>query len=233
MKTLATLIFLSISIVLSSCGEHIKGNGRIEERQQDLDHFNSIHLSGIFEVQLIEGDEQIEVITDENLHEHIHIALEDNDLVIDTKDKYLSAEKILLRIHYSELEAIDVSGAVSLASEGQFNSNHVSLDVSGACEGSLDVDVDDLDVEISGGGELTLAGNADFVRIRVSGAGEINALDLHVMEADFDITGAGEIEMTVENKLDVEVTGAGEVRYAGNPALSKKVTGAGEITQIC
>lgn len=232
MKSLATLILLSSVFIFTACGEHIKGNGKVEERQQNLDHFTSIDLSGMFEVELIEGDEQIEVITDENLHDHINISVKNGELIIDTRDKYLDAEQILLRIYYRDLNEIDVSGAVSLNTENQLQTNHFTLDVSGACEGNLNVAVEELEIEISGGGELTLSGEANHLDIDVSGAGEIKALDLIAQEADLEITGAGEIELSVENRLNVEVTGAGEVRYLGDPTISKSVTGAGEITQL-
>lgn len=186
----------------------------------------------MFEVELIEGDEKIEVVTDENLHEHINIAVKNDELIIDTRDKYLDAEQVLLRIYYQDINEIDVSGAVSLNTENQLQTNHFSLDVSGACEGNLNVAVEDLEIEISGGGEPTLSGEAHHLDIDVSGAGEIKALDLQVQEADLQITGAGEIELSVENRLNVEVTGAGEVRYSGDPTISKSVTGAGEITQL-
>ena len=232
MKSIATLIILSSAFLFNACGEHIKGNGKIEERQQNLDHFSSIDLSGMFEVLLIEGEERIEVVTDENLHEHINITVKNDELIIDTRDKYLDAEQVLLRIYYRDLNEVDVSGAVSINTENQLRTNHFTLDVSGACDGKLNVAVEDLGIEISGGGELTLSGEANHLDIDVSGAGEIMALDLIAQEADLQITGAGEIELSVEKRLNVEVTGAGEVRYSGDPTISKSVTGAGEITQI-
>ena len=87
------------------------------------------------------------------------------------------------------------------------------IDVSGACEGDLDIEAESLDIE-------------------VSGAGEINALDLQAQKVHVGITGAGEIEVSAEEALDVAITGAGEVRYAGDPVVNKKISGAGEITQI-
>ena len=232
MKSLATFILLSTALILSAFGEHIKGNGKVEERKQNLDHFSSIDLSGMFEVGLIEGDEKIEVVIDENLHEHINIAVKNDELIIDTRDKYFDAEQVLLHIYYRAINEIDVLGAVSLNIENQLQTDHFSLDVSGSCQGNLNVAVEDLEIEISDGGERTLSGEAHHLNIDVYRALEIKALDLKVQEADLQIPGAGEIELSIENRLNVEVTRAGEVRYSGDPTISKSVTGAGEITQI-
>ena len=232
MKSSFIAILVVFLFCLSSCGEHINGNGKVVELQQSLDPFNSIDISGFFEIVLIEGKEGIEVITDENLHEHIDIRVKDRRLVIDTEDNYLDADELTLRIYYKDLNEIDVSGAVELTSEGVIETKSFRLEVSGACDGDLELDAKELEIDISGGGEIDLAGQADRVDIRISGAGEINGLQLKSKDAQIDITGAGEVELDVEKSLDISVTGAGEIRYSGDPEVTKKVSGAGEITQI-
>jgi len=163
---------------------------------------------------------------------HIDIRVKDQRLVIDSEDKYLDAEELTLRIYYKDLNEIDVSGAIELTSEGVIETKRFRIEVSGACDGELELDAKELEIDISGGGEIDLAGRADRVDIRISGAGEINGLQLKSKDAQIDITGAGEVELDVEKSLDISVTGAGEIRYSGDPEVTKKVSGAGEITQI-
>ncbi len=232
MKNIASIILVASAFLFNSCAEHIKGNGNVQSREQDLESFEAIVLSGMFDVELTEGKEKIEVVTDENIHEHISVRVSDNTLVVSSQDKYLNAEQLLLRISYKSLKKVNISGAAEIKSKDPINSKQFKLDVSGACEGDLEFDVKELDIDISGGGELNLRGKADYVDIHISGAGEINGLDLQAQEAKFDITGAGEIEMAVEKALGVAITGAGEVRYFGNPAVNKNITGAGEIKQL-
>jgi len=99
MKLGYALIVLALTGLLSSCGERIEGNGNVVEVSHELDAFDEVEISGVFQVELIKGGSSIEVITDENLHEHISIEVEDGELSIDTENKFLEAEKLLLRIH--------------------------------------------------------------------------------------------------------------------------------------
>lgn len=235
MKTayLFTIALLSLfALGLSSCGEQIHGNGNIVEVKHDVDDFNEIDISGVFEVELIKGGSKVEVITDENLHEHISIKSDVGELDINTNDKYLQSDQLLLRIFYDDLEEIDVSGAIQITSDKTIKSKSFEFDVSGACDGELDFDVKNLEVEISGGGELTLSGEADEAHFKISGAGDIDAMELEVKEASIDVTGAGEVEIAVSDKLDVDVTGAGDVKYKGDPVITKSISGAGEVKQV-
>lgn len=232
MKIGYTLLAALIIGVLSGCGERIEGNGHVVEVSHDVERFDEIELSGVFEVELIKGGSSVEVITDENLHEHINIEVRDGELTIDTEDKMLDAEKLLLRIHYKSIEEIDVSGAVEITTNEAIKGKSFELEISGACDGALDVDVNELRIEISGGGELELNGRADDARIKISGAGEIEGAELRTKLTDIDITGAGDVEIAVSERLEVHITGAGDVKYVGDPEVHKSITGAGSVTKL-
>lgn len=232
MKLGYALIVLALTGLLSSCGERIEGNGNVVEVSHELDAFDEVEISGVFQVELIKGGSSIEVITDENLHEHISIEVEDGELSIDTENKFLEAEKLLLRIHYKDLKEIEVSGAIEISADETINEKSFELEVSGTCDGALDVNVDELIIEISGGGELELTGKADEVHIKISGAGEIEASELNAKRADIDITGAGDIEIAVSDRLKVHVAGAGDVKYVGDPEIEQSITGAGSVSKL-
>ncbi|MEQ9186111.1 MAG: head GIN domain-containing protein [Cryomorphaceae bacterium] len=232
MKVGYTLLTVLIIGMLCSCGERIAGNGNVVEVSHDVDRFDEIDISGVFEVELIKGGSSVEVITDENLHEHIYIEVRDGELMIDTEDKMLDAEKLLLRIHYKSIEEIDVSGAVEIVTHEAIKGKSFELEISGACDGALDLDVDELSIEISGGGELELNGRADDTRIKISGAGEIEGSTLKTQHADIDITGAGDVEIAVSERLEIHITGAGDVKYIGDPEVQKSITGAGSVTKL-
>lgn len=232
MKQIAFACIAIAALTLSSCGERIQGNGNVVEVSHELSSFDEIDISGMFEVELLKGGSEVEVITDENLHEHINVKVEDDRLIIDTDDKYLEADKLLLRIQYDDLESVEASGAIELSVDKTLKSDEFSLDVSGACDARMDVNVDLLDIEISGGGEIELTGKADEVNFDISGAGDIDAIDLKTKVASIDVTGAGEVKITVSDRLDVDITGAGDVRYKGDPEINQSITGAGSVEKL-
>lgn len=231
--TMRTFALLSIiAIALTSCGEVIRGNGNVIKTERELADFHKIKTSGAYEIVLIEGGHRIEIQTDENLHEHITTSVEEGALVISSEGKHLQAEELTLLIYFEELDEIDMSGAVELSSKEILEGKGLEIELSGAGDIDLKLDVEQFEMELSGGGDVDLSGVAHIVDMEITGAGDVRALGLITEEATLDITGAGEVEITVEKMLDVEITGAGEVKYSGSPEVKQSITGAGELKQV-
>jgi hypothetical protein len=229
MKTKIALFILSLAFGLTACGEHIEGNGNVAEVTHQVSDFEEISISGVFEVELIPGGSYVEVITDENLHEHINVSVEDGELHIDTDDKMLEAETLKLRIAYEHLEEIEVAGAVHLYSSKPILSDRFEFEVAGACDADLLVQVDELEMAIKGGGEINVGGSCDRAVFEISGAGDIDAFELNAEEVEVAIMGAGDVKVNATDQLEVVIRGAGDVLYKGDPEVEKDITGAGSV----
>lgn len=225
-------LMVLLVMTCAACGETIRGNNEITSRSREVDTFHELSTSGFFEIELAEGSPRVEVETDDNLHEHIVTEVKNGVLHVHTNNKHLIAEKLKITVFYEQLSAVNVSGAAEITSRESIQGGSFSLDISGAGEANLGMNVEHLEVEISGGGDLKLGGSAETVNFEISGAGQIEALPLHAREADIEVNGAGEIGITVEEKLTVDIAGAGEVKYAGNPEVIQNITGAGELKQL-
>jgi len=231
MKKMIALSAVAV-VLLSSCAEHINGNGVIEERTHEVKAFDQIDIAGTFEIHLFQGKPSLEIIADENLHEHIKVQNENGELKISTEGKYLDSDDLILRISSKSIEEIELAGATELISKDKIRTESLEIELAGASSAELEVNAEDLEIDISGGAEVVLEGKVENLQIDISGAGEIMALDLVSANADVDVAGAGEIELTVKKKLDVSIAGAGEVRYKGDPEISQSIAGAGEIEKI-
>lgn len=229
-RSFVVLVFLALS--MAACGETIRGNGEITSTSRELDVFEEINTSGVFEIELAVGRPKVEIEADDNLHEYVLTEVKNGVLHVHSSDKHLIAKKLKLVIFCEGLKALDISGAAEIKSRDELKGETFTLSISGAGEAELGLNVDQLNLEISGGGDLDLGGRAGVAEIEVSGAGQIDALPLHVNRADIEVTGAGEIRISVEESLNVDITGAGEVSYAGNPEVTKNITGAGELKQL-
>ena len=227
------VILLLPALLFTACGETIRGDGNVTTESREVDDFHSIQVSGIFEIELIEGDGKVEVVADANLHEHILTKVRDGKLKIYTENKYLKGEELLIRIYYDQLNSISLAGAAKVGSKSTIRGKSFELEVAGAAEAELKVRVTRLVLDLAGGSEVKISGSAEMAEIDIAGAGDVEGLDLQTQQCSIDISGAGEIEIGVEQSLDVNVTGAGEVRYRGNPSeINRSITGAGEVKQI-
>ena len=80
--------------------EKIKGNKFIKVKQHQIANFNELILNENFEVFLLKGDSpQIEIETDENLHDVIQFSVTDNGVLsIKTTHQITSKKKLNIRI---------------------------------------------------------------------------------------------------------------------------------------
>lgn len=231
-KFIYTLLLFATLGITTACNETIDGNGNIITESREITSFEELEVSGVFEIILAEGKPGLTIECDENLLEHIHVERDGDALSISTKDVYLNSDNLVLHVTYDELEEIDLAGASELINSGIFKGKSLEIDVSGASSMKLSIDVESLEVNSSGGVEISLSGVATSASFDMSGASDIHALDLQTEECDIDISGAGEVKISVSESLEVDISGAGEVQYKGEPTIRQSISGVGELTQL-
>ncbi|MCK5691315.1 MAG: DUF2807 domain-containing protein [Bacteroidales bacterium] len=83
---------------------------------------------------------------------------------------------------------------------------------------------------ITGAAEFEISGANQFeLDIYITGTGNIDAFDMEVDDCYIQITGAGNCEVSVINKLDVVISGVGNVWYMGDPTVTTEVSGVGNV----
>ena len=103
------------------------------------------------------------------------------------------------------------------------------LDVAGASQLVLDVDVDTLYTRMGLAGRMEAMGDADVHELKIRGASEVESFDLLTNSTSVNIIGAGNCEVNAQNDLDVSITGAGIVYYKGNPTITQNINGLGQV----
>jgi hypothetical protein len=239
MKTNRTIINQGLFIlaifmltIYSGCdvfGE--RGNGNVSSETRSVSFFNSIDVSGAFDVYITQGTAQSVIVeTDENLQKLIKTKVEDNILYIETKEPISHSTCMKIHLTVTELKKIDVSGAVDIRTENKLTVPDLFIDGSGAADAKMDLAVQKLKIDCSGGSKIKFSGTAGEVRLDASGAVDLFAYDLVVESFYLEISGAGKAEINVTKILDAEISGAGTVRYKGNPEkVMENVSGAGSI----
>tara|TARA_B100000809_G_C15109774_1_gene520132 strand:+ start:583 stop:1284 length:702 start_codon:yes stop_codon:yes gene_type:complete len=224
---------LVIALTLNSCIDSIDGNGNVVKEKRTISSFNRIDISGGYEVLVNQGaDELLEIEADENLLELIETEVRNNTLFISSTHPIGGSESLKLYITTVKLVDIDVSGAIELSNKGTFKSENLNIDVSGAADIDLDVNVENLTMDMSGASETTLTGEADNFEIKLSGAGELEAEKLKTRNTSIDISGAGSATVFAKKTLDISVSGAASVKYKGSPKVTQNISGASSVTQL-
>lgn len=124
---------------------------------------------------------------------------------------------VVVRLTYNKINAISISSAARVYSNGTIKTDDMEIEVSSAGRGELDVDVDELEVEVSSSGNLEITGNARYQDINISSAGSLDAYGLDCEEVSASVSSAGKAKVQASKRIDARANSAGSIRYKGNP----------------
>lgn len=209
-KTTLSVLALALTL-LAGCDLPfgIRGNGHITSDQKNITDFFEIQAGGHFDIDWETGPPSIRVTTDENLMKYIEINVNDNRLVLRTRERVWPTHGIKVIATSTTRRGAKLSGAVNVRAT-QLTGPKFYFKSTGASDIKLDGTVDELLADMTG-------------------ASDLNAKNLQTKRVEISTTGASDAEINVSESLRVSITGAGTVYYRGNPTIEKHVTGAGTI----
>lgn len=221
-------------IDLNGCSsKKVKGSGNVITVSRRVADFNRIHLKGAGRVFLTQGETpSVAIKTDDNIVPVIKTKVSDRKLVISNRNYNLRPTTLSYFITVNDLKGIAVSGSADITSDGKFESDTFSTDISGSGDVQLELEVGRLESEISGSGSMRFSGKTDSLDASITGAGNIRAFDLQANNVSIKITGSGNCEVNAAKTLNVKITGSGDVKYKGSPQITKKITGSGKIRNV-
>ncbi len=221
-----------ITLVSAGCNlmEGIDGNGKVVKETRNVGSFDKIEIGGAFKVFLSQGSiESLVVEADENLMKIIETDVRGGKLIVETKENIHDSKKLNLYITVKDLTSLDVSGAVELTTEGKLELKNLEFEGSGASEIKMNFTAERVDGNFSGASEIEFEGSAGFCRLDMSGASELDAEAFVVKEFDLQLSGAGDADINVTEKLKANVSGAANVSYIGDPQVDSEISGAGSV----
>ena len=234
--------FLAIGLItLSSCrffggGERINGDGNIVTVSRPAGNFSGVDAQGSYQIHLSQGPTpSVRIEGDQNLMEYVDVFVEGNTLVIKSRRGFnlRPSRDLIVYATAPQFREIDISGACDIVSDNQLTGNEqLTITASGAGSVKLQVAYPKVDAQMSGAGTLELNGQATDFMAEMSGSSEVRCFGLITDQAQLDLSGASDVEVTANKKMDVQVSGAGSVKYKGNASVSQKVSGAGSVNKV-
>jgi len=232
-----TAVLITMSIMMNGCIyglNYEKGNGNIVKQTRTVSSFNSIDISGGYTVYLKQDSVQsLSVEADDNLQPLIITKVEGNKLIIKSEGSIRGSKSLNIYISAGNIKDIDISGAVDIKGTGKFKMDELNIEISGAGDIDMDVELRNLSFNCSGAGKLNLSGTAENVTAELSGATDINAFDLIAKSFTLSSSGAGKANVNATEKLDIETSGATTVKYKGTPkSIRQKNSGVSSIQKV-
>ena len=233
-KTNLLIVLVLFSVTLQAQYRKVKGNGNVIEITRNTGNFDKIYVSGSFDVNLVEGKEgMITIKAEDNLIGLIETVVDGETLKIKwRKNTSVSTRRnIYITVRVQDIDEIKLSGASEITSEKTFKNDRFKLGVSGSGSIDLKLETGTLTAAVSGSGNLDLEGKTEFFKAVVSGSGDIDAEHLYAKEVEAKVSGSGDMEINVTEKLTARVSGSGDIKYKGKPSIEDiKVSGSGDVS---
>ena len=236
-KIVSTLSVLLLLSGISSCNykgapwSGIEGQGPVVERKLALDSMKGISIPGSAKVFLTQGAQQeVRIEGQENIIDNLNLAVNGEIWRIEGKRPVRRGERLIIHITMENLRMVRISGSGDVYTENPFkNSKDIELRILGSGTINLDLDADDITGQISGSGNIILKGSADKLNVGISGSGNFKGQELKAHSADVRVSGSGDMDLWIDERLDARISGSGNVWYQGEPEVNSHVSGSGHV----
>jgi hypothetical protein len=205
-------IVIGISFNLHKSSQSIiKGNGKEETLVKNVDTFNSLDITGPFEVNVKLGEKSnIELSGDSNILPYIKFENRKGKLYIYPKRSIKTKTPLKLQINTDNIDSIDLWGTKPVYIRNINN--------------------DEFKVSVNGRGSLYAKGQTKNLKIECNGEGYIDTGHLKAESVKIELFGDGNIRTSSEKSLDIEISGAGAFTgYGETQKLIVNCSGAGNI----
>ncbi len=208
-RSAALAVAVCLLAPLSAC-TGTKGSGAAKTEAREVDKFSAIEAGGALSLDVTVGRSlSLQVTGDDNIVPLITSEVQGERLVLKSTKPYSSKLPVKVTVSVPVITLVSLSGATRLNMRG--------------------VKGDSLQVKLSGAARAQMEGKVGKLEFTGSGACKVNALQLHAGMAMVEISGAGEAEVSVVEKLMVKISGAGKVRYQGTPQVTEEINGVGSV----
>ena len=234
----------------------ITGSGNLVESQIGYSDFNTVSVSGPFDVTIEHSNSyDITIVADHNVMNHISVERNGDALTIELTPHY-SFDDITLRAYVSmpSLKGVqlfgattatvidsasfpyradfsaDLSGASKLLMPS-INAQTAQFILAGASSATAGLSAAASSLSVSGASTLKLSGVCGNIDAYVSGASELDMRDAVSADVDISINTASQATVNMSGRLDAVLGGASTLNYRGDVVLgSLDITGASQFT---
>lgn len=216
MKPIFLIIAFPLCCFFQSCNDSqcVRGTGPTNEYEIDVAEFDKISLIGIMTLNVTQGSEQkVTIISEPEIFGELTYIVNNQHLKFDF-----------------DADCIDTDFGVQVNITVP-DINYVSIEGEGKVTSVGDLTLDQLKIEIYGAGDVNLSGSANQISYLVEGTGEVDNFDISTASTFIDVQGAGNLNVTCSEQLNIEVEGSANVAYKGTPQITQEVSGILNITK--
>ncbi|UCC16257.1 MAG: DUF2807 domain-containing protein [Dehalococcoidales bacterium] len=207
-----------------------------ESKNFDIADFSTIHISGIFDVEITQSDTfKVSVDANHNFFRNLDVSKEGDTLRV-RHSRHIGWRAALVKpgveITLPALTELRLSGATGVRISGFNSSESFKLDMSSASSLDGDISAGNADFDVSGASRIRLYGSSRDAVIRASGANRIDLHEFTIVNAAVKLSGASRLSANVSGRLDARLSGASYFGWRGEPVMGDiRTSGAARLSK--
>ena len=177
-------------------------------RKFDLKDFSGVEIGGIFEVDILRGDEyNITVYGREEQVDLTEVLLDGDRIRVEYKGDVpdldnLRFQRIKAKVVLPELAYLQLSDAAKAYIRG-FDQDQMYLDLKDAAYASADVDIKDIEITMEGTAELEIKGEGEELEATLKSVSKLDAYNYKVNHAEIKARGFSQAKVYATENLDI------------------------------
>lgn len=218
-------------------GSNVDEQAETIASELQLEPYHSIELRGAARLCLNNGTQQSTMLKTNQITSLVYeggikAEVRDSVLYLETSNQIPMDDVMIdFAITSPNVRKLTVYGAseIETAENQVLAQPDFVLDLNGAVQADLHLNVQHLTVEAKGASKLDLEGTAEQVNITIAGAGEVDAEELVTQVMHINCAGASKAEVNVTDELWAQAAGASFISYHGTPRIKQKMAVGGSI----
>lgn len=203
------------------------------EEVRNCDAFNSINVSGNFDVELQQDSVQMIVVSaPADLISDVKTEVENGILNIYSNGLLVNS-RIKLIISSNIIEKICAQGACKVRTESPIALHDLKMELLGASSAEMNLNIlNELTMEVAGASKLELKGSCNSFKAKSLGASKIEAEEFISKTTEIYSAGASKASVYASESIDAQAFGASKIECSGNPKVINKNDNLGSTIRI-
>jgi len=176
------------------------------ERAYNLNGFDEIGVSGVYDVEIVAGDEfSVRLEGPEREMEYAKVEVDGDRLVLGQEKRkwgWKNRKSINAWVTLPELNQLSVSGVADVNAEN--------------------IKTDSFKLTVSGVADVNLEGECRFIKANISGVSDVDAEAFECQDGEVNMSGVADLEIYTSESIDANVSGVGDVSVYGKPSKVEK-----------
>ena len=224
MKNIFCLLFFITAIMFSAEAQKQFVVDANAEMRSLNGSFNKIKVSNAINLYLSQSStESIAVSASEDKFKAgIKTVVENNVLKIyyDGERSWSGRNrKMKVYVSFKNIDELQASGASDIIVAGTLEVQNLSLNLSGASDFKGYIKANTLSLNLSGASDVTISGTVKQLNIESSGASDVKGYELTADICNASVSGASDVNITVNKELTAHASGASSVNYKGDAVI--------------